>query len=983
MILRFKWLALLLAIAGYCYGQEPERPNILLIISDDLNQMGMGTMIDSTLHTPHIDELVAASAVFTNAHSNVAGCGPSRASMFSGVLPQTSGHSGYSMSNNSWLDNPVLSPTTSVFKQFLDDGYEVYGSGKVYHAYRLREEDFTEFYSVPNQGPFASDKLNHSDMPNSFEEFGLSFARLENIPSYPEYTGWQNRDGTPFFFESDENRDLMGDEQTVEWCKALLESYVADSSGNPFFLSAGLFNPHEPFHVPEKYWDLYDTATFNFDYLQPDTAIPILTAVTNRYNSNSNKAYDLMEEESPTYDPHFYLRQFIHGYYASVSFVDDQVGALLDILEENGLAENTIVIFTSDHGFHLGSKNSVAKSTLWNDATAIPFVIRMPGQSPQIISEPISLIDLYPTLLEYGNVPSPESHELEGTPVQSIISGEELGSALVYGVTREFLELGEPNKVEHSHHGLMLGKYKYIYYSSGEDELYNIKTDFRETNDLSENVQYQGMRNRMYRALRDKIGYIRPPMPLYECLYYGDFSQELNGWGPSEPNANFMLSEGTDDLPNRHLILSGNSTASISSPNITFRQTGMHTLQFEGYSDSGAGEINLRISNKGNQILDTTVTILSNNDVYFLPIPVSNPLPAFGDLKILMQSASSFNIHLDNVYLRNNELLEEALFPCFAAETMQTDVPLSQLQIRQFEILKNQSPVPCESVSGSAPQLWQKFMPVDESGIFAANIFGFDPVLEIYAECTAQDDPVNCINENENRAESIYLSGLAPGHTYYARLSSAKDLPAFNEQIASIQSLFINAKPAKISGSLVQVKNANDSFELVDQPAFDYLISEVEFLFKEKNSGQLYSYVLPFEQSLSYPISEFEELPVGKIYGVSVTYKINTIDAEIPYGPKIAFYYQDAPPSSVDFVLSPNPISDGGEILQLHFNKIVSDGGTVSIYDLAGRLVHQEITTVQSQKLTVSLDSELAKGTYLVVYAEKYLRFSSELLFLH
>ncbi|MGB6036470.1 MAG: sulfatase-like hydrolase/transferase, partial [Cryomorphaceae bacterium] len=448
MLYKLKLGLISVLVSSACFSQSADKPNILLIICDDLNQIGLGTMIDPTVHSPNIDSLVAQSHVFTNAHANVAGCGPSRASMFSGVLPQTSGHSGYQMNQNSWLDNPVLSQTTSVFKNFLDNGYAVYGGGKVYHGFRLREEDFTSYYYEPVQGPFASNKQSHSDMPPSFEQYGLSFARLENVPSYPEYTGWQNRDVTPFFYESDENRDLMADELPVEWCRDILESYVADSSDMPFFLSAGIYNPHEPFHVPGKYWDYYDSTAFNFEFLQPDTAIPVLTAETNRYNSQSNEAYDLMEEESPTNDPKHYLRQFIHGYYASVSFVDEQIGSILQILDDTGLAENTIVIFTSDHGFHLGSKNLVAKSTMWNDASAVPFVIRMPGEEPIIIEEPISLIDLYPTLLEFADIPEPDSYSLDGKAIQEIITGQESGSAILFGLSREKLDLNEPSKVE-------------------------------------------------------------------------------------------------------------------------------------------------------------------------------------------------------------------------------------------------------------------------------------------------------------------------------------------------------------------------------------------------------------------------------------------------------------------------------------------------------------------------------------------------------
>jgi arylsulfatase A-like enzyme len=942
--------------------------------------MGLGTMVDSTLHTPNIDSLVGESIVFTNAHANVSGCGPSRASMFSGVLPQTSGHSGYQMSQNSWLDNPFLSQTTSVFKQFLDDGYEVYGGGKVYHAYRLREEDFTEFYSFPTQGPFASNKRNHSDMPESFEEYDLSFARLENVPSYPEHTGWQNRNGSPFFFESDENRDLMADELTVEWCTNLLESYSADSSGNPFFLSAGIYNPHEPFHVPEKYWNLYDTAAFNFEYLQPDTAIPILTAATNRYNSRSNQAYDLMEEESPIEDPKYYLRQFIHGYYASVSFVDEQIGALLDALEVNGLSENTIVILTSDHGFHLGSKGLVAKSTLWNDASSIPFIIKIPGADPQIILDPISLIDLYPTLLDFGNVPAPESHTLEGMPVQEIISGNESGSAILFGISREHLETGELSEVEHSHHALLIGHFKYIHYSSGEDELYDIHSDFRETLDISEQTEFQGIKNSMYRELQRRIGNIRPPVPDYNCLYYGDFKQELNGWAPSEPNDIFGLIE-TDSLINsRHIFMSGNTSQNIRNENVIFRNEGEHSLMFKAYSSGESADILIQIKSFDRVFLDTVITINSDLNTFTVPFEVLDPLPAFGEPALYFQSGSEFDIHMDDVFIQNVDQRYESLSPCQFAEIIQTDVALAQLEDKSLQLLLNQKPVPCESISGSAPQFWQQFSPELTTGVIAAHILGLNPVIEVFSDCDAQSSI--CLNQLSGDVEFSYLTDLIPDATYYVRITSDRNVNAFNQDAATVKSIFLNAEPAELSGESVEILNHTSFLELTDQPSFKHSISQVQFRFEELPFGQVFTYNLSLNPSLTYPISEFTHLLGNTKYDVSVSYRLDKLGVDMPLGPKKRIQLQGI--SSISkFLLFPNPTETNLTTLSLRFNNIETGEGVVSIFDLTGRKIFSQSSSIQSHLLNISGLPSLSQGTYLVAFETINGRSNQELLFVH
>lgn len=967
----------------YGSAQDTERPNFLLVVCDDLNLMGLGSIAHPSLHTPNIDSLVSQSYVFTNAHANIAGCGPSRASMFSGVLPQTSGHSGYRMSENSWLDNPILAPTTSVFKQFLDNGYQVYGSGKNYHGLRYREEDFTEYYADPVHGPYASNNRIHSDLPESFEHFGTSFSWLENIPSYPEYTGWQNPNGSPFFFESDENRDLMGDEMTVNYCRETIESFAASDSSEPFFISAGLFNPHQPFHVPQKYWDLYEPSTFDLEFFRPDNTIPTLTALTNRYNAQSNKAIDPLIQESPSDDPEHYLRQYIHGYYASVSFVDDQIGALLEALEENGLSDNTIVIITSDHGLHLGSKGLLNKSTLWNDATAVPLIVKVPGEAAQIINEPVSLVDLYPTLLRFADIPEPESHSLDGQPLQDVISGVKTGSAILNCISKEEMELGETSKVAHSHHAFLKGRFKYIIYSSGEDELYDVATDFRETNDMSEDPQFQELRNTMHHLLGQEIGYIRPPAPQYECLYYGDFEQELNGWNPSVPSSEIGLIKNHPLLESNHVVLSGNSTEVLTNRNAVFRQAGTHELSLEGFSGSDSGELLIRISSEDATYLDTFLIMQEELMEYSLSFEVSEELPEFEELKIQLQSSCAFDIHLDNIAIRNLEIQNESLLPCISAESLQTDKPLHQLENKEFSLLLNQDAIDCEEISGNASQLWQKFSPEGSSGIIGVRIPNFDPVLEVYSSCSASEGPLFCYNERNDPNELVYLSDLIQGSEYYLRITSAKNLPWNNPFAADIKSLFINAKPAELSVQDFEVINQNGSLNLLNQVAFNYPITAFEFFFENLFSGETFNVALDFDPNLEYPITLFSDLVAGEFYTVSVRYNMDIIDVEIPFGPQKTFVYLPVSFIANDFVVFPNPIGTDASTLNLQFDTIETGEGVVSIFDMTGRKVFSQPVTLQSHVLNVSGLTGLSQGTYVAAFETKNGKSSQELLFVH
>ncbi|MCH2214765.1 MAG: sulfatase-like hydrolase/transferase [Flavobacteriales bacterium] len=968
-MLKFKSAVLFIFIALIGTAQPSERPNILFIICDDLNQLGLGTLADPTVHTPRIDELVSSSIAFTNAHANVSGCGPSRASMFSGVLPYASGHSGYKMSLNSWLDNPILSQTTSVFKQFLDNGYDVYGSGKVYHAFRMRVEDFTDYNFEPQQGPWAFDKGIHSDMPSSFEAYDLSFARLENVPSYPEYTGWQNKDGSPFFFENDENRDLMADELTVQYCRSLLQEYASGDQEKPFLLAAGIYNPHEPFHVPGKYWDLYDTANFDFGYLQPDTSVSTLTSVTNRFNSISNEAYGLMEEESPDDDPKNYLRQFIHGYYASVSFVDEQIGHLMDALEENNLAENTIVIYTSDHGFHLGSKNKVTKSTMWNDATAVPFVVKIPGEDPRLISEPISLIDLYPTLLEFGQIDEPTSHTLDGEPLQDVIFNNQKNSVLLLGASRELLEVGELSEVEHSHHGLIQGDYKYIHYSSGEDELYDLKNDFRETQNLSSEPDYLQLKNTMYRGIRNVVGFIRPPVPDYANLYYGDFTQDLNGWLPSEPNANFQLSLGGEIITNQHLIISSNTPQGITNDNTTFRHAGIHRFGFNGYSECSEGLIRVKLLSESFVYMDTVFTISNELSKYEISFMVGDNLPQFGDLALVVRSVSECDVHLDDFFLFEESLRQVSLLPCENAIPMQIDSPISQVEDRELLIFPDLPAVDCSLNGGNSRHLWQSFTPSDSLGILAAFLPEFNPVIEVFSDCSSlfEEGATNCSNLDQGGLEYIYLDQLNKGETYYSRVSTFKSFPVFGGDTPSIKSIFINTPRIEFEGENFEIIESTGSLLLNVQTIPEFPVAQLFFELENLATGETFQQEMPLKPSLSYELSLFPNLVAGVDYSICASYRPRFFDILIPYGVKKTFRVNDQIAQSQNLIIYPNPSPNGSNWVNIYFPEMrPNSSGTASIYDLSGRKLITESFESSNGIVRISEVNTLPKGTYLV-----------------
>lgn len=968
-----------------CFTQDSSQPNILLIVCDDLNHMGLGTLVDPILHTPNIDSLVSVSHVFTNAHANVAGCGPSRASMFSGLLPQTSGHSGYKMSENSWINNPVLANTTSVFKQFLQNGYDVYGSGKVYHADRYKPEDFTDYYTKPTQGPIVYANAAHPDLPVEFGNFNVSFAALESVPTSIENRGWRYPDNTPFRFEDSSNRDLMGDEVTVNYCDSIMNLHASDSASKPFFLTAGFFKPHEPFHLPQQYFDLYDTSQFDYDFLIPQTSAPSATSITNRYNLKGKAARDLMMNIAPEEDPMFYMRSFIHGYYASISYLDDQIGRLNTLLKKYELAENTIIIFTSDHGFQLGDKGFIKKCTLWNSSTAIPLVIHIPGETTTEFNMPVSLIDLYPTLLDLAGIPEPDEQILDGKSLLPVIHDGAESSAILYAVSNEFLGNNEPAKVGHSHHALIYDDFKYIAYSSGEDELYNLASDFYENHNLVSDPDYQGIRNKMYRKLIGKIGSLKPPLPGYECFYYGDFSQTLNGWHPSEPDETIYTISGNDALPTDHLYIPRLLPAPIKNNNIKFSSSGEHTFRFKAYSENSTSKIRFKLREKGTVLFDSIFTIDTLPKIYTLPFSIQGEPPLYGDCILEILPIKGKKIHLDDVKIQNDFMKNESLSICLYAYQINRNLPLDSLNADSLLSGESLSPIACSTYQGGVDQYWRRFSPLYSSGIIAVEGTNeVDPVVEIISDCELDGEIEKCIDHRSDKYEYLYLSDLTPGTEQFVRFSNLNDT---NDGINTLKNVFIDAKPMEFSFENDVVLCPESYLSLEHQMAVDLPFDYIRFMFIDENTDETFDYLFNLTGPVEIPMYSFNGLPEG-YYSVKALYRLKNLPVNIPWGPEKRFFFKQNCPDNLSqpsLLIYPNPIEEGSENLYLAISEqSFSKNSTIRIFDFAGRLVKESKPYSESDGfIVVSNIGNLSKGSYLLCICNEENCAESTLLLVH
>ena len=356
-------------------SHSEEKLNVLLIIADDLN-CDLGAYGNSVVKTPNIDRLAERGVLFENAHSQYPWCGPSRASFMTGMYTNQTKIT----NNNMNLRNSVPDVIT-LGQRFRQQGYQSVRIGKIFHydnPNAIGTSGNDDIYSwTQTVNPYGRDKL---------EEYKINTLTPRR---YGGTLSWLAADG-----KDDEQTDGIAASEAIKKLDDFAKRDI------PFFMAVGFFRPHTPFVAPKKYFDLYDREKIEIpeissDYLAtlPEPAVKSIRAKKNQLNLGKELAQEIKE-----------------AYYATISFVDTQVGRILDQLEANGLDKNTIVIFTSDHGYHLGEHGHWQKQTLFENATRIPLIISAPNSENkgEKSMSPVELIDLYPTLMDLTNISIPQ-----------------------------------------------------------------------------------------------------------------------------------------------------------------------------------------------------------------------------------------------------------------------------------------------------------------------------------------------------------------------------------------------------------------------------------------------------------------------------------------------------------------------------------------------------------------------------------------------
>jgi arylsulfatase A-like enzyme len=479
-------------------AQAADKPNVLFIICDDLNDYIGALGGHPQVKTPNMDRLFKSGVSFTQAHCNIPICAPSRASLFTGLYPHTSRNFGF----DNWDENPVLKNNRTMMDHFRANGYQTMGTGKIMHN-RDRKE-WQQYGHAVDYGPLAKQgeqEVAHPDTPAPFrDDFGSidgSFGPLKKLEGGISWTtgGWEGK--RTLRYVSDDDRDPTHDELNAQWAVDKLHELAAKPKSKPFFMGVGFMRPHTPLIVPQKYFDLFPLETIQLPEIKAGDADDTFkhTIATSDDDDRGRKIHDSLVASFDN-DRELALKKFIQAYLACIAAVDDQVGRILDTLDASSLKDNTIVVLTSDHGWQMGQKAHLYKNSLWQESTRIPLGIRVPGLAGGKCSRPVSHIDLYPTLIDLCDLPTDTKKNEQGRP----LDGHSLKPLLAEPDTGTWTgpdtaltamsKWAKTYDTAQQSYALRSQDWRYIRYENGKEEIYHVADDPHEWNNIATNPEH-------------------------------------------------------------------------------------------------------------------------------------------------------------------------------------------------------------------------------------------------------------------------------------------------------------------------------------------------------------------------------------------------------------------------------------------------------------------------------------------------------------
>jgi len=446
-----RYLAACVALlVGLSLGAAEKKtpPNILFISIDDLNDWPAFLKGHPDAKTPNMDRLAKRGTSFRDAHCQFPLCGPSRASVFTGMLPTSIGVLDH-LKDDELAEIARVKGLPLMHTYFADAGYKTMAVGKLYH-----EHVPTGTVDMSGgRGPFG---------PKPKPGFKWVSDRTST-----DWAAWPERD------------DQTADFRSAEWTVARL----GEAHDRPFLLMTGFLRPHVPWFVPQGWFDLHQPAErlmlppYRADDWSDIPPFAVSVATDDQYPTT---AWAQEHDE---------WHNIVQAYLACVSYVDHYVGEVVDALDRSPYADNTIIMLWSDHGYHLGEKGLFKKVTLWERSTHVPLMVVGPGlPANQVCDQVVSLLDMYPTLVDLAGLP--ENLRNEGQSLRPLI--ENPAAAWDHpAITTLFA----------GNHALTTDEYRYIRYKDGSEELYDRANDPNEWTNLAGDGKLAGVKAELAKRL--------------------------------------------------------------------------------------------------------------------------------------------------------------------------------------------------------------------------------------------------------------------------------------------------------------------------------------------------------------------------------------------------------------------------------------------------------------------------------------------------
>ena len=429
------WLVSLWVTVAVSAPTSKRRLNYLFIAADDLNDWIGVLGGHPQAQTPNIDRLAKRGILFANAHTQAPLCNPSRASLLSGLRPSTTGL--YTLLPGV-RDVPKLKNEVMLPKYLEQHGYATYAIGKIYHDGSLKpEERANEIQGWGTEGTpsFPPQKLVNTPDSMKLMDWGV----------FPEH--------------DEDHGDWHIAEDAIQYLKK------ADPT-KPFFLGVGFRSPHVPCFASQKWFDLYPLDSLIMPLVKEDDRADVPEFAWYLH-------WKLPEPRLSWLKANQQWQPLVRSYLAAVSFLDNQVGRVLDALDATEFAQNTIVILWSDHGWHLGEKGITGKNSLWERSTRVPLILAGPGIETGGRSErPVELLDLYPTMVELSGLPA--RPQLEGHSLVKLLRNPQ-EAWLWPAITTH----------NQNNHAVRSEQWRYIRYADGSEELYDHRNDPNEWTNLA------------------------------------------------------------------------------------------------------------------------------------------------------------------------------------------------------------------------------------------------------------------------------------------------------------------------------------------------------------------------------------------------------------------------------------------------------------------------------------------------------------------